>query len=191
MLYTYHMSRFATCLGTVGVLTGTIYILHAADRLWISASGQILWWVSDVQSAEASQQIADWYSASHFIHGILFFAILYFFRRYLSMGTRFLLAVGIEAGWEILENSPIIIDRYREATIAIGYTGDSILNSVADIVFMMLGFIFARYVPVWVAVAVVVFLELFVAYLIHDNLFLNILMLLYPIDAVRVWQGNV
>jgi hypothetical protein len=104
--------------------------------------------------------------------------------------TRLIIAVLIESAWELLENSPLIIDRYRATTIAIGYTGDTILNSLSDITFMMLGFVFARYVPVWLAVAMVVFLELLAGYVIHDNLFLNVLMLVYPVDAVRVWQGR-
>ena len=175
---------------SAGIVAATAITLYLMGRVAVSQSGVIMLWVSDVYSAEASQQIADWYSASHFIHGILFFGILYLFRTRLTLGTRFILATLLECGWEILENSPLIINRYREATIAIGYTGDSILNSVMDVSFMMFGFVFARYVPVWVAVTTVLFLELLVGYLIHDNLFLNILMLVYPLDAVRMWQGG-
>jgi hypothetical protein len=97
----------------------------------------------------------------------------------------------LESAWEILENSPIIINRYREATLAVGYMGDSVLNSVFDIIFMSFGFLFARYAPVWVSVALVIFLELFVGYMIRDNLTLNVIMLLYPIESIRVWQGSV
>ena len=96
----------------------------------------------------------------------------------------------IEAGWEILENSSLIINRYRETTMATGYGGDSIINSMVDIACMALGFVFARYVPIWVAVVMVIFLEVLVGYLIHDNLFLNILMLTYPIEAVSIWQAG-
>ncbi len=177
------------------LITGVIIItvaalLHRAGRIWTSASGHILLWVGGASGPEDSQQLADWYSASHFIHGILFFGFLYLFRRYLSVPTRFIIAVLIESGWELLENSPLIIDRYRAATIAIGYTGDSVLKSISDITFMALGFVFARYVPVWVAAAAVVFLELLAGYVIHDNLLLNIVMLVYPLDAIRAWQGR-
>jgi hypothetical protein len=175
----------------IGIIIVTVATLeHAAGRIWVSASGKIMLWVGGAGSSEDSQQLSDWYSASHFIHGILFFGFLYLFRRYLSVPTRLIIAVLIESAWELLENSPLIIDRYRATTIAIGYTGDTILNSLSDITFMMLGFVFARYVPVWLAVAMVVFLELLAGYVIHDNLFLNVLMLVYPVDAVRVWQGR-
>lgn len=172
------------------IIAAGALILAAAGRVWISTSGQILWWVSDLSSPEASQQFSDWYSASHFIHGILFFGLLYVLRRYLSLGTRLVIAVVVEVGWEILENSPLIIDRYREGTIAIGYMGDSILNSVSDIFFMMFGFVFASLVSWRISLIVIIILELGVFYMINDNLFLNILMLVYPIDAVRLWQGG-
>ncbi len=175
---------------SLGVVTVTAAILYFMGRVIISTSGSLLLWVGDTTSAEMSQQISDWYTASHFIHGILFFGLLYFFRKQLSIGTRLVIATIVESGWEILENSSIIIDRYREATIAIGYTGDSILNSVSDIIFMICGFFFTRYVPVWVAVLTVIILEVLVGYLIRDNLLLNIIMLIYPIDAIKVWQGG-
>jgi hypothetical protein len=96
----------------------------------------------------------------------------------------------IEGGWELLENSPIIIDRYRAATIAVGYSGDSILNSMSDIVMMMLGFAIARRLPPWATVALAIFFELLALAVIRDNLTLNVLMLVHPIDAIRVWQGG-
>jgi hypothetical protein len=155
-----------------------------------------------VNGPENSQQISDWYTPSHFIHGILFFAFFTWLLRTIaptflsrrtapsSLSLAFLLSVILESAWEILENSPIIINRYREATLAVGYMGDSVLNSVCDIVFMSLGFLFAQRVPVWVSVVLVIFLELFVGYMIRDNLTFNIIMLLYPIDAIRIWQGG-
>ncbi len=176
--------------GVVIVVSSTVVALAAMGRVWVSETGNLMLWVSDIGSPEASQQLLDWYSASHFIHGILFFGLFYLFRNQLSLGARFLLAVVVECGWEILENSHFIIDRYREGTIAIGYTGDSILNSVSDIGCMMLGFVVARYGPWWVSLVIILVLELYVGYVIHDNLFLNVLMLVYPIDAVRVWQGG-
>jgi hypothetical protein len=108
--------------------------------------------------------------------------------RGLPLGLRAVVAIAIEAGWEILENSPIIIDRYRAATAALGYTGDSVLNSVSDILFMVVGFFLAARLPVWASVALVVALELFTAAMIRDNLTLNIVMLLWPLDAIRNWQ---
>lgn len=174
-----------------GIIITVALLLHTMGRVWVSASGKVLLWVGGAGSPEDSQQLSDWYSASHFIHGILFYWILSYFGRHLSIGSRFLIALLIECGWELLENSPLIIDRYRAATIAIGYTGDSVLNSLSDIAFMALGFVFARYVPVWVAVGIVIFLELLAGYVIHDNLFLNIVMLVYPIPGIREWQARV
>jgi hypothetical protein len=166
-------------------------VLFLAGRGVLGPSGQILFWVGDINSSDCSQQISDWYSASHFIHGILFFGLLSLWSRRISLKVMFVLSIAVEAIWEILENSPLIINRYREATMALGYTGDSILNSVSDLSFMVLGFVFARYVPWWVSILMIIFLELFVGYMIHDNLFLNVLMLVYPIDSVRVWQAGV
>lgn len=189
-VYYGYMNTKVGVLVSLGVVTITAAILYFMGRVFMSTSGALLLWVSDTNSAEMSQQISDWYTASHFIHGILFFGLLYFFRKWLSIGTRLVIATIIESGWEILENSSLIIDRYREATIAIGYTGDSILNSVSDIIFMIFGFFFTRYVPVWVAVLTVIILEVLVGYLIRDNLLLNIIMLIYPMDAIKVWQGG-
>jgi hypothetical protein len=184
------MYTIRTWVVVSGILVLVAGLLHLAGRIWISASGTIVLWVGGAGGPEDSQQLADWYSASHFIHGILFFGFLYLFRRHLSLSSRFIIAVLIESGWELLENSPMIIERYRAATIAVGYTGDSILNSLSDIAFMMFGFVFARFVPIWVAVATVIALELLAAYVIHDNLLLNVLMLVYPTDIVRNWQGS-
>ena len=103
---------------------------------------------------------------------------------------RFTIALAVEAGWEILENTPWIINRYREATISLDYYGDSVLNSVTDILAMVVGWFVARHAPVWVSVAIVVLIEIWLAVAIRDNLTLNILMLIYPLDAVRVWQGG-
>ena len=137
-----------------------------------------------------SQHIADWYTPSHVIHGFLFYLLLWLLFRRMPVRERALGAIFIEAAWEILENSPLIIDRYREATIAVGYTGDSVLNSVSDILWMLTGFLFASRVPVWVTVLTGIFFELLALFVIRDNLTLNVLMLLYPVEAIRVWQGE-
>ena len=184
------MTLGRTIAVATALLAVTAGLLHTAGRVWVSTSGEIMLWVGELGNREDSQQLSDWYSLSHFIHGILFFGFLYLFRRQLSLGTRCIVAIVIECGWELLENSPFIIDRYRSATIATGYTGDSVLNSISDILFMVFGFVFARYVPVWVAVTTVIFLEVLAAYMVRDSLFLNVLMLVYPLDAVRVWQGR-
>ncbi|MCY7271577.1 MAG: DUF2585 family protein [Sphingomonas bacterium] len=139
---------------------------------------------------EQSQMLADWYSPSHFIHGLIFYALLWRFARRQPVEGRFLLSLVVEAAWEIMENTPIIIDRYREATMALGYSGDTILNSMSDIAMMGLGFLAARRLPLWLSVALAIGFELLTLIVIRDNLTLNIWMLLVPTDAIRIWQAG-
>jgi hypothetical protein len=171
-------------------------LLFQAFSLWtmgrppICTCGTIKFWHGVVNSSENSQHIADWYSFSHIIHGFIFYGVLHLFLPHKSLGLRLALAMGIEAGWEILENSDLIINRYRTATMALDYFGDSILNSVSDSFMAMLGFLFAAVSPVWVVVAIAIFFEAGTAWMIRDNLTLNIVMLLWPVDAVRAWQAG-
>jgi hypothetical protein len=156
----------------------------------ICRCGSVKLWHGVVSSAENSQHVTDWYSFSHVIHGIAFYGLLRLAARRTAVGTRFLAAVFLEATWEVFENTPFVIDRYRTATIALDYYGDSILNSVSDIAAMMSGFFIARRLPVWASVVLVAVLEVFVVLMIRDNLTLNIVMLLYPLDAIRRWQSG-
>ena len=149
--------------------------------------GFISLWHGAVDS-QNSQQIADWYTFTHIEHGLGFYALLFLVARRLPMPLRLLLAVGIEGAWEIAENSPFIIDRYRTATLSLDYYGDSVINSVADIIAMMAGFWMARRLTVWGTVAFVVIVEALLALTIRDNLALNIIMLIYPIDVIKYWQ---
>ncbi len=164
-------------------------ILLMMGRPPICTCGTVKLWTGAVQSADNSQHLADWYTPSHVIHGFLFYAVGWACLRRNPFGDRYLMAVAIEAGWELIENSQFIIDRYREATFAFGYNGDSVINSVADIGWMTLGFLFARRFPVWVTVALAVAFELLTLWTIRDNLTLNVLMLVAPVDAIRAWQG--
>lgn len=183
-------------VATAGALVLVLAILLAMGRPPICECGTIKLWHGVVQSAENSQHLTDWYSPSHLIHGLLFYFFAYLlWQRWKLFGglpARWALPIAalFEGFWEILENSPIIIDRYREVTVSWGYSGDSIVNSMADIGWMIAGFLLAGRVPVWVSVVLAIALELFTLAMIRDNLTLNIVMLLWPIEAIRQWQGG-
>lgn len=172
------------------ILTATGAILFAMGRPPICTCGEVSLWEGSASSARTSQMIADWYTPSHFIHGLIFYGLMWLAFRGWPVERRFLLAMAIETAWELLENTPLVIDRYREATVALGYTGDSILNSLSDIAMMALGFVAARRLPVWASIVLALALELAALIVIRDNLALNIIMLLAPSDAIRAWQAG-
>jgi hypothetical protein len=168
------------------VLTGSVEFWMG--RSLLGPDGRFGLWDGNIWSSECSQRLADPYSFSHIAHGVLFFGLLWLVARRFSVRYRFLVAVLIEAGWELLENSPLIINRYREATIALGYVGDSIMNSLSDIGMMSLGFLFASRARPWVSAAAVIAMEVGCALWIRDNLTLNIIMLVHPMEAIKAWQ---
>ena len=170
-----------------------IFTLTAGVELWMGRSplgpdGRFGFWEGNIWSSENSQRLADPYSFSHIVHGILFYAVLWLAARELPVRHRLLMALAVEAFWEMLENSPFIINRYREVTISLGYVGDSVLNSMSDILMVMIGFLFAWRMRIGISVLAVILMEAGCALWVRDNLTLNIIMLLHPVEAIRHWQ---
>lgn len=164
--------------------------LLAMGRLAICKCGNIKLWHGIVKSSENSQHLTDWYTLSHVLHGLIFYAVLSYLMPRASLAARLALAVAIEAGWEIVENTEMVINRYRSATISLDYFGDSVVNSVMDNVAMVAGFLAAAFLPAGVSVALALMSEAFMAWAIRDNLLLNIVMLVWPMDWVARWQGG-
>lgn len=173
----------------LALLLAQALTLYLMGRIPLCECGTIKLFEPGVNTAGNSQHLSDWYTPSHIIHGFLFYGLALLVMRHKPMGARLAFAAIIEIAWEILENSPIIIDRYRSATMAIGYEGDSILNSAMDTVFMALGFLFAARAPVWLTIVIAIAFELITGWIIRDNLTLNVLMLVWPVEAIKAWQG--
>ena len=183
-------------LATLALVALAVAILFAMDRPPICTCGTVELWHGTVQSNGNSQHVTDWYSPSHFTHGL----IMYFFawllwRKWKLFGGRparwaLPIAVLVEAAWEVIENTPMVIDRYRAVTVSWGYSGDSIVNSAADIGWMVVGFLVAARIPARVSVALAIALELLTLWTIRDNLTLNVIMLFWPIEAIRQWQAG-
>lgn len=176
------------------LVTALIIAVAAAYLLWIGREpickcGYIKFWHGQVVSAENSQHLTDWYTPSHVIHGFLFFGLLWLLARRLAFGWRLAIATLVECAWEIAENSDAIIERYRAVTISLDYYGDSVLNTVMDVLAMILGFWLAARLPVWATVALIIGFEALTITLIRDGLALNVLMLIYPLDSVAAWQS--
>ena len=172
-----------------GITVAAAAILLAMGRNPICTCGTIDLWVDSRDSPKTSQMLIDWYSFSHVVHGLIFYAALWLVARSRPAEWRFVAALLVEASWEVIENTPMVIDRYRATTAALGYTGDSVINSMSDILMMALGFFAARKLPVRVSIVLLLILELVPLLVIRDNLTLNILALLRPSKAVQAWQA--
>ena len=184
------MSSRKAAVPAIAILLAAAAIELAMGRHPICTCGTVDLWVGARDSPKTSQMLSDWYSLSHVVHGLLFYALLWLVLRRWSVGARFLAALLIEASWEVIENTPFVIDRYRETTAALGYSGDSVVNSVSDILMMCLGFLAARKLPVWASILLVIALEAVPLLVIRDNLTLNVWNLLAPNPAVQAWQAR-
>jgi hypothetical protein len=174
------------CLGIVAIAAG---IEHSMGRILMCKCGTIKLWYGGRGDSEMSQHLTDWYSYSHILHGIIFYWLLSVVAKgRLSMPARLVIAMALEAGWEIFENTPFIINRYRAQTMSRDYLGDSIVNSVGDMLAMLVGFLLAARLPAWVTVALLIATEVILLALIRDNLTLNVIMLIHPVEWIKQWQ---
>ena len=176
----------AAALVTAWAIQGIV--LHVMGQPTICACGVVRAWVGDVLGPENSQQITDWYTFSHVIHGMIFYAGARLALPRAGVTTWLVIALGIEVGWELAENSPTVIEHYRKQALAQGYVGDSVLNSLSDTAAMTLGFVLARMLPVKATVGLALAFEIFTAVMIRDNLTLNVIQLIHPVAAIEAWQ---
>jgi hypothetical protein len=177
-------------IAAVLLVAAQVAVLHTLGRTWIAADGVVRLWEGHPFSVRTSQELADWYSFSHIIHGFIFYGVLTLAAPRLPLGARLLIAMGVEVSWEMAENSPFVIAAYRKQALAAGYVGDSILNSVSDVVMMGTGFLVASRLRARYVIALALAFEIFTAVMIRDGLFFNILNFAVPLQAVHDWQAG-
>ncbi len=176
------------------ILVGVAIIVVAAlaefslGRLAFCKCNVISLWSGDINSNQNSQEFADPYTFTHITHGVLLYGLAHLVGGGWSLGARAVFAIAIESGWEVFENTDFVINQYRAATISLDYYGDSVFNSVADILAVVVGFWFASRFPVHISFAFIILLEIMLVFWIRDSLLLNIIMLIYPIQAIKTWQ---
>lgn len=190
------LKRFEqTSVGVCVLVAVALLAIQAAGLLalglpLICTCGIMDFWHGNPSGPETSQHLTDWYTFTHVVHGFGFYLLLWLLFPRASFGVRLLLAIGLEAGWELVENTPFVMERYRQSALARGYFGDSVVNSIFDTVATVIGFVLARILPVWASIAVVAGLELFLGLMIRDNFTLNVIQLIYPSDALSKWQAG-
>jgi hypothetical protein len=186
--FTSNHKRLWPWLGIAAVLTLTVFLLRSQGRIWICSCGQVYVWAGNIWSADNSQHLFDPYAFTHLLHGVVFFWLLAWLLPRVPILWRLCIAIGIEAAWEVFENSEFIIQRYREATASLGYEGDAIVNSIGDILIMAAGFMLAYKLGFRRSLILFIVVELILIFWIRDSLILSIIMLIYPIEAIKMWQ---
>ena len=182
--------RLPMVMIVLALLALQVVILHAFGQPTICECGTIKVWEGVVRSSGNSQHLTDWYTFTHIIHGFLFYLLLWWLFPRLPFWQRLAMATGIEVAWELVENTPIVIQHYREQALAQGYTGDSIINSIGDTGAMMAGFFLASQLPLYATISIGVLLELWVGFSIRDNWTLNVINLIHQFDFIRHWQSG-
>jgi hypothetical protein len=172
------------------LMVAHVALLRAEGRRWWCACGSPNLWTSDAHGPHNSQHLFDPYSFSHMTHGVLLCGLMWLVARQLPAAWRFCLAVAVEVAWEVVENTDVVIDRFRAGTAALGYRGDTVANSVGDVLSCMFGYWLARRLGLWWSVALVLVIEVGLLFWIRDNIVLDVLMLVFPIDAVGAWQAG-
>jgi hypothetical protein len=175
-------------LALFAIVAATVIELRFQGRRWWCACGQPNLWSGDIHSEHNSQHLLDPYSFTHILHGVVWYAVLSRITPRLALVWRFSLAVALAAAWEMMENTDFVIERYRNATASLGYRGDSIANSLGDMLSCAVGFLLARRLGPWGSLALFVAVELMLLLWIRDSLLLEIVMLFHPFRAVREWQ---
>jgi len=165
-------------------------IEFSMGRLLICDCGYVSFWYNYANGPGNSQHLFDWYTFTHLIHGMFFYFILWFFFRKMPLEKRLILAVLLAGLFEVFENSPMMIERYRQTELALGYVGDSILNSVSDIFAMFVGFIIAKKSKIWITILIVLVIEISLGIIIRDGLILNVINLIYPTEFIGQWQSG-
>lgn len=178
-------------IGTALVLLiGQAVVLYLMGQPTMCDCGYVKLWEGVVKSSGNSQHLTDWYTFSHFVHGLVLYAALWFLFPRMALSLRFLIAFALEVGWEVIENTQFLIEHYRQQALAQGYTGDSVINSISDTLAMAVGFFVAWRLPVLLVLVAAIGIEVFVGYSIRDNLILNTLNLIYQFPVIEAWQAS-
>ena len=189
-MYSAWMKRHWAALTVAAITAVMVLVVRLEGRVWFCECRTLLFWIADAYSEHTSQHLLDPYSLTHLQHGLIFYWLLAWLAPRASWQTRLVAATAIEASWEIVENSAFVINRYREATAALGYTGDSVINSLGDLLSCAVGFAIAGKIGWRWTLALFVGIEAGLVLWIRDSLLLNVLMLFYPVEAIKNWQTN-